>query len=148
MGFPQSTLYRDEMLGLGHVYDTTSQEVLSEITSVPLEYGQAVTMSKGKLAVAGAADKLYGVVRANEVLKNKFASEGEAEEAGSYLAGEVVPVLVSGTIVVATAGSVKKGQTAVLAADGLFAGTDDAKVAGVGTFVSDGTDLAALHVHL
>ena len=148
MTFPLPTLHRDQELGLGHIYDTTQQETFSEITAIGLSYGQAVAMTDGKLAVAGATDKLYGIVRANEVLKNAFAFEGEAEEAGSYHAGEVVPIVRCGTIIVPVTGAVEKGQTAVLAAGGLFAAAKDATAAGVGVFMSDGTDQAALHIDL
>jgi hypothetical protein len=148
MTFPLPTLYRDPMLSLGHIYDTTQQDVRSEVTPVALNYGQAVAWVNGKIAVAGATDKLYGIVRANEVLKNTFAFEGEAEQAGSYEIGEVVPIMVHGTMVVATTGPVSKGQTAILAANGLFAAATDTTTVGIGTFMSDGTDSAAVSINL
>ena len=148
MTFPQSTLYRDEMLALGHIYDTTQVEVRSEVTPVALSYGQAVAFVNGELAVAGATDKLFGIVRANEVLKKAFAFDDEPEEGGSYEVNDVVPVVTRGTIVVATTGPVQKGQTAILAANGQFAAATDATAVGVGTFMSDGTDSAALSINL
>lgn len=147
MTFPRPTLYREPMMSLGHIFDTTAQDVRSEVTPVALAYGQAVAFKNGVLAVANKTDVLYGIARANELLKGAFEFESEAQVDGSYRVGEVVPVLTKGTIVVATAGAVKKGQKAILADGGKFAATDGVGAV-VGTFMSDGTDKAAVAINL
>lgn len=160
MPVPQGKMYLDTNLGLGHIADTSIQQVFTEPASETIIFGAplAYTDDQQAVKVAGATDKVIGIARALEGLKDDFGGFGMVETAGHFLKDEPVSVLTTGSIVVAVSTDVEKGQQAVVSTDGTFAvytaDTDEPSTEATGTpvgvFRTSGVagNTAVLHVNL
>lgn len=152
MSVPQGTLYREPNLGLGHIADTSIQQVFTEPAAEEIQYGAplAYTTDGEAVKTAGTADKVIGIARAFEGKMNDFGGFGTEQAGGTFQKDEAVSVLTTGSIVVAVSADVEKGQAAVVDADGKFKAAGTEATTTVGVFRTAGTagKTAVLHINL
>ncbi|MGL5301483.1 MAG: structural cement protein Gp24 [Weissella confusa] len=143
------TMYMDPDIGVGHVADSSTVNVLAAPAAGTIKYGAAVSYSAdgtGSVQDVAVGTTVVGIARAFEGKMNAYA-DADDPHVGEYQATETVSVLTQGTVMVSVAGDVKAGDKAVYQGDGKFAASTAATDVIVGTFRAAGTTVAPLHVN-
>lgn len=133
MPIPVDSFYQGGELGAGKPATIQQMTVNSEVASAPISYGQAVTLTGGKVAPA-TAGPIYGVALSRVYENDDRFIDPKAD---TWLTGETVPVIREGTVAVPISADVDKGDNATVDATGLFkpAGASDSVV---GIFITAG----------
>ena len=145
MAIPVNDFYTPASLGAGHIASMQDVTANSEIAGAAIEYGQAVTLTDGK-AVPATAAPIYGIaIQRGYMNADRFAEV----KTDTWLTGEALGVLRSGTIAVPISADVDKGDGATIDADGKFKPIADGETP-VGIFTSAGNsgDTAFLQTSL
>lgn len=141
----QGSQYMDGKIGVGHVADTSLQQVRSEPAGETIPYGAPLTFVDGVVKVAKPGDSVIGIARAFEGLIDDFATK-----VGAFNEKEPVSIMYAGSIAVLVSEAVTNGSKAIVAADGKFkmATTETAQKDIVGTFWTDTSvdGIATLHI--
>ncbi|TYC49904.1 hypothetical protein ESZ50_04750 [Weissella muntiaci] len=141
----QGRQYMDGKISVGHVADTSLQQVRTEPAGEVIPYGAPLTLVDGVVKVAKPGDSFIGIARAFEGLIDTFETK-----VGAFNEKEPVSVLYAGSIGVVVAEAITSGAKAIIAADGKFkaavAETEQKDI--VGTFWTDGSvdGIATLHI--
>lgn len=145
---PEGTGYVSGQLGAGQIATNQPNVINSLPVTSPLGFGVAVKQTGGVASLATAAADVFGIS-----LKRNYLQSFDTPDVEQWAAGQDVPVMRMGSVVVQISSDVKSGDLATIDANGLFktAATGDAVIGQFtddGAFVADGSSVSTAPIQI